>query len=445
MMRVKAKFSLWACALSLSCGGARSEDVPDVPESAYAGDAGDAGGAGDASTSPPEPFEPIEAIVPFASPSVERRLGFGRHPLAATAHGAVFALTSGDPTNARARLTLVDVDLRGATKSAVSTLVSEDAALAANPVVGVLPDGRVVVAWNERDGEGASLMLGLVVEGRVVSRLRVGAEGEARDADLWVRGSDVDLLFVDDLAPTGPDVGLASFTASSDAEGAEDGWIARAPLRIIADAEGAESNPILADRAMAWTERTLDRTRLVVRDGDVEWRTDAFVDGPTTSRPALLALDTDEHSRWLAVFVVARTDEDDDVLGHELRAVVLDPRQPGLVESRALELEGVVDPRDPSLARVGAVLHLAFGTADDVLRCALAIDERVDEPHARCIAAPTSIPQAAAHRLGAQRLPELLAVPLADGVHLLAAWDDHARTFGTAVAPLDVAYTVFSR
>ncbi len=442
--------------VSTRCGdGVRGADEEcDEGAASLDPDAGDAGDAVEAGIAPRRLCSSTcrvmdaLALAPLvdAGPSpASRTLGLGRHPLAG--FGGAFAVAFVEPDATPTRVSLTTFDAHGVASDHVAPFgAGSSTVLAANPVLGAFDDGTYAAAWTDFDGDGDELGIALrVVDPAAPSstmplHANVTTAFSQYDPDLLVVGAQVVVAWVDDSnAITGPDVKVRTFDRHL------------VPMRgesAIASTTASEADvalaPFAGTWAIAWKSASAGLESLGVKTGSTQWQTETYLPGPSTSRPALAQLDA---THLLLVFASASPDDVDagTTGGYEIRAAVLDTAAPGAVTSLAAPPTpggSAADRRDPNLVVAGGKMFLAWrslGVSGDPQGDESWLKEIGWTGSALTLTATEVVwARLAEHRLGDQRHPALLGVPIPGGEALVGAWDDLGKTFGVGEGNGDV-------
>ena len=387
-----------------------------------------------------EPPEEEEAPIPTPEGRV---LGTGRHPSAATEEAlAVGFVEHGDDVRVRVQL----LDVWGNLEALLDVSDGAFPVSAANPVVAALPDGRFAVAFNDfsvphgltvtmrsLDPEGPAL--GALVQ---VPQTSLGAQ---YDPDIVVVGNEVILAWTDTSdALEGPHVMARRFDTSLQPLGDE---------MVLGGSPLPEGNVVLApfgeSWAAAWREAQVDGSEeVVVFFGGARWDIAVDLPGPSTDKPALVALD-DEH-----LFVGFTVGTDPLEIG-----VANTPRLYGAVVDTVgdtVQLLGAIEPLEapyagsglealslgqsqPDVAAVGERFFVTW-TSEGLLGDAggqhLWLKELVwdDVSEELSLAQPEiSLARWEEHTSGDQARPALAPTPLIPEGALLVAWEDYGVNF----------------
>ncbi len=441
-----------AIPVSIRCGdGVRGSDE-ECDEGTVSGDGGDATVSSRALCTDACRVVDLLAVAPSivdAGPSpAARTLGLGRHPLAGSGGGGgSFAVAFVEPDASPVRVSLTAFDAHGVASDRVTSFsVGSTAVLAANPVLGALDDGTYVVAWTDFDGDGDELGIAMRIvdpaspSSTVPLHANTTTSFSQYDPDVLVLGSQVVVAWVDDSsATTGSDVKVRTFDRHLTPTSAE---------QPVATTTASEADialaPFAGSWAIAWKSASGGLESLVVKAGTTQWQTEAYLPGPSTSRPAVTQLDA---THLLAVFAAARPDTSDAGVssGYEIRAALFDMAAPGVVTSVVVPVTSGAsadDRRDPNLVVVSGRLFIAWRAA------AIAGDKDGDELWVKEVVwtggglplstAEFLLPRSVEHRLGDQRHSALLSVPIPGGEALVGAWDDLGKTFGLSDGNGDV-------
>ena len=386
------------------------------------------------------------------TPKVTRRLGEGRHPVAADGSGfaVAFVETHAGPTVG------VRVFDAGGVPGVIATIAKDASTTeSAHPAVAALPGDGFAVVWSDSgaDGDGRGIAVRTVsAAGALGAKLRVNATTSfnQRDADLIWTGTELVAAWVDEskIATSGLDLKLTTLSASGNPQGGE---------QVLAGTSAHESQVALAafngSWAAAWRVKSGTTESIAVKtagpggsaSGGASFTVNDASPGPSSDKPALVALDA---TRLLLVF-----SEDGGAFGTpKLRGAVLDLGSPGTTSSFAIPplvapyaTDSTLSQSEPALARVGARVFLSWRSG------AVSADAKAEELWLKEITWTTSagvtldlakqeiaLPRQSAHRADDQRRVALAATPLWPGGALAAAWDDYGRTFGSIEGTPDV-------
>jgi hypothetical protein len=441
--------------VSLRCGdGIRDPVTEECDDGLGDGDAGADAVAVDTSTDPLADrrsctsdchVRDLLAVAPptgDAGPSPHARmLGNGRHPLAGDARGFAVAFIEPDSIPPRVALTTFDSVGRGS-DVVVPFSGGSTPALAAHPVIASSGDGRFYAAWNDFDGDGDELGIAIRVVDpsapsstapRHANSLTAFSQFDADILAGFDSSGQVVIAWVDDSsAATGPDVRARLFDRLLLPIGGE---------IAVATTTSSEADIALApfggSWAIAWKSASAGLESTVVKAGALQWQTESYLPGPSTSRPAINAIDA---THLLLVFAA-----DDGTGEYRIRIATLDAAAPGAVTSRSIDVAAGAsanDRREPNVVQLGGhtfVTWRAAGVSGDAAADELWIKEiswtgtAIDLGHSEM-----RLPRRADHRPGDQRRPALAALPLTSGGALVAAWDDLGKTFGLTEGNGDV-------
>jgi hypothetical protein len=377
-----------------------------------------------------------------AGPSpAARTLGIGRHPLAGGNDG--FAVAFVEPDLSPMRVSLTAFDANGTPSDVVVPVSTGTTALHdSNPVLGAVGDGRYYAAWTDFDGDGDEQGVAIRIVDPVTSGLTAVRHANSitvfsqHDPDL-LAGFDttgsVVIAWVDDSsAAAGPDVRARLFDRN---------LLALGPELVIASTAASEADVALApfhgSWAVAWKSASAGLESMHVKTGALEWHTEDYLAGPSTSRPAIAELDA---THLLLVFA-----GDDGAGGYEVRGAVLDTAAAGAVTSFSIAAStgaSASDRRDPNVIVVGSRFYVAW-RAEGVPG-----EARQDELWLKAVTWSGSalgttnpeipLPRWPSHRAGDQRHPALAGMPIVGGDALIGAWDDLGKTFGLSEGNGDV-------
>jgi|GEM_PF-1963644 len=438
--------------------------------------------------------------VPLAqnSAAASRHLGSGRHPLSLgvttddAGRRGVGALVwteaaevDVDPGVSGSAPRVVAQVLDGHGNPSTRVVVADAAStaavggnplLAANPVSAVLPDGSIIVAYNDLNGDGSELGVGLRQLTSGPSTWSVGPLdfvnqtflGAQQDPDLIWTGTELIAAWVDLSNPsTAPDVRLRRYGEGLTSLGGEETLAgSAAPEGGVALTPWSRTSGSSVEHTYAavWREALPSGTEALV-----VWHDEATVrivppaplmPGAELDRPAMAPLDANH----LAVAFSVGTDPQLSGVANVFRVqLAVVNVTTGLVVSQQTlaatagdtkrnqtqpALVAVVNPATGSLP-TGQVF-LAFRT-DGALGAANGEDlwlQRLDwNGTALSLALPaTPLPRTSAAPLDHdpldQRTPVLASLPVPGGAALGIAWEDFGQTFGAAQARPDIALQV---
>ncbi|MCA9593471.1 MAG: hypothetical protein KC776_09180 [Myxococcales bacterium] len=378
-------------------------------------------------------------------PKVSRRVGLGRHPVAAndSGYGVAFVETQQTP----ARVGLRAFGAQGVPGATVT--VADDASTidTANPVVAALPGGKLAVAWTDLNADGSGLGIALRTFDPATSqlgalvRVNTTTTGSQRDVDLIWTGSELVAAWVDDskLPAAGSDIIARALSANG------------APIsdeQPLAASTKSESKialaPFGASFAGAWRVASPTAETIEARAGNTSWTVAAGMPAASDDGPALVALDS---THLLLVF------SHDGATTSKVSAAVLDSASPGSTASFDItplvapySTDSTLGQSQPNVARVGDRVFVSW-RSDAVLADVNAEDLWLKEiswsSSGGSITLDLSKPEIAlprwsAHLKDDQRYPGLAATPLLPGGALVAAWDDYGRGFGSVEGTPDV-------
>jgi hypothetical protein len=368
--------------------------------------------------------------------TMRRKLGKGRHPIAAGASGSAVAFVDYLLTPPDINLKLLDSD--GAPVPGILTIGSGLNQLSdADPVVAALPGGKYAAAWTDVNADGSDRGVAF----RIVDPAAPpsGPPGHANAAtaqnqeapDIVWTGSEIVVAWQDASTASGTnffDIRARRFSAEGTPLGTED----------VAVTSVRESLPVLArfgsGWAAAWRAASGANEAIGARAGSAVWSVGPFANGPAGERPALVELDA---TRLLVVFSETTFAGSQSV--PRVRGALLDAQAPGSVERFAIEplvTEYAALPQyEPNVVRVGDRIYVAWRGAGlntwssgDVWLKAVSWSGATSTLDLSEVEIPLT--REPANRAGAQYRPALAASPLCPEGALVTAWDDHGRVFG---------------
>jgi hypothetical protein len=395
-----------------------------------------------------------EVTVPPGS-RVTRRLGRGRHPLAANENRWAIGLTEQiTPAEQQIRVAIHSDSGTPVTDAVVST--GTWVADRADPVVAVLGNGDVVTAYTEFGGDGDGL-------GVALRRLRAGQTtpdsvtwasspsfASQYDADILALFDRILVAYTDEYdAVSGPDITLREFGLDLKPIGN-----ARA-LGATGDVEGRVALAKLGSSwGAAWRRSAADGSEAIdVYDAatGTQWSVGPHMPADGDDTPALVALDS---TRRLLLYVrdAAPSASNQIAMTGQLYFAVLSTAQPGTPISNApVALTSSpytnyvnLASRRPSLVNAGSDVFIAWSTAQRTADPSFANGEEVWFERVTptlngtgatfAYAGESPLPRWSAGRLGDQRVPAItLLGPGTNqpGGALVSAWEDFGETLGT--------------
>jgi hypothetical protein len=386
------------------------------------------------------------AVVPVqpppAKPPKGRRLGDGRHPVAAGIPGSAVAFVD-ESTFALGLSIFGPTGTRTATLASISPQASS--LQAANPVVAALSCGGYAVAWTDigADGDEQGIAIATVDDtGTTVSPVAHANKSTAfsqHDPDILRIPSGVVVAWVDESDPaTSPDL---RYIVLSDAltPGGE------SVLSATGDSEGNISlSSFSGSWAAAWRAGQGDTEAVVVRSMGATpntWTVDMLTPGPADDRPALLELDPTH----LFVFFTEGYDPDGSGVpnGSLARGRVLTTGSTTPVACDPPPF-GMLDVSHPAAVSSGTRNYLAWRSSaepgmvagEDTWLAEITWDASSPCP---VFLPAIPLPRVASHANGDQRHPALAASPLYPGGAISAAWEDFGGTLAGA-GSVDVAF-----
>jgi hypothetical protein len=389
-------------------------------------------------------------LSPDVRPPPGRYLGEGRHTVAASSDGFAVVFVEPEPSPA---IRLRHFGAKGEPGATITVSSGSSPVLFANPVVAALPGSRFAVAWTDFSSDGDELGIGARIVTVSQGSLALGALTFANagrdfsqlDADILWTGSELVVAWVDLAdAATAPDLRLRRFSATFVGSSSQD--------ETLAATASSETNVALSRFGSSWAAAFRSATGgseiIRARAGTIEWSVGPFLPAPADDHPALAELDS---GHLLLVFTEGTDPGSTGVANTpRLRAAILDVAAPGLTASfeltpaRAATAAPSVALSHPNLVRGSdGRLYIAWRSSS------LPGDPAGEELwlHAGTWSAANSeltleaeiaLPRAAAHSVGDQRFPALVAAPLWPSGALATAWTDFGRTFGGQSGAPDV-------
>jgi cysteine-rich repeat protein len=368
--------------------------------------------------------------------TMRRKLGKGRHPIAAGASGSAVAFVDYLSTPPDINLKLLDPV--GAPLPGILTIGAGLNQLSdADPVVAALPGGKYAAAWTDVNADGSDRGVAF----RIVDPAAPpsGPPGHANAAtaqnqeapDIVWTGSEIVVAWQDASTASGTnffDIRARRFSVAGTPLGTED----------VAVTSVRESLPALAGFgsgwAAAWRTASGVNEAIGARAGSAVWSVGPFANGPAGERPALVELDA---TRLLVVFSETTFAGSQSV--PRVRGALLDTQAPGLVERFAIEPlvseYSALPQYEPNVVRVGDRIYVAWRGAGlstwssgDVWLKEVSWSGATSTLDLSEVEIPLT--REPANRAGAQYRPALAASPLCPQGALVTAWDDHGRVFG---------------
>ena len=365
-----------------------------------------------------------------------RRLGFGRHVVAAQRTGIAVSFVETESSKTSVKLSLLD---RFGRRHGTPTDVSGDAMPPddADPVVASLPSGAWAVAFADLVGGSLDIALRrLDGEGEITARAVANAitSGAQHSPDLlWVDG-EVHVAWTDALA-----VKVRTFSADFEPTASEARLFEGDFVSHVALAEHQGKRAAAARRQVGSLER-ID----VLANGAV-WQTAPFVPGAASERPALLSLG---EGQLLLAFTEGTDPETSGTPNvFRLAIAVLDSNEPGETSHFSLPLllepwasDESIAQRRPALARVGTRLFIAWETETPDAKQRLFLQELDWDASSKTLTARPETPlRADAPSAGPERAPAFAATPLFPQGALAIAWEEvHAD----GVAAPDIMFSL---
>src|SRR5512133_529434 len=395
-------------------------------------------------------------VTPPGGKRIQRNLGRGRHPVAASAER--FAVSLVETANAQERV--VRVAQFTANGTPINDVVLSDGTWIADhsdPVVAFLGQGDAITAFTEfgGDGDGLGIALRRLRAGQTqadpVQWASVPSFAAQYDADILALSDRILVAYTDEYdAVTGPDITLREF----DLELKPKGTIA---LGNSSDVEGRVGLAKLGESwGAAWRRAAADGSEYVeVYDAasNAHWSVGPHTAAHSDDIPALVAVDA---THRVAIYTRSASTDQAYPIG-KLYFALLDTTQPGVVLANGIiptsaaysDYVGLA-MRTPSAVQSGNSLILAWTSAQ---RSAEPLANGEEAWFERITASVVGnelqltmggelpIPRFAAGRFGDQRSPALALIqPGAShpSGSLVAAWDDYGETLGTDSAEPDV-------
>lgn len=377
-------------------------------------------------------------------PPLGRRLGEGRHPLAADPQGLAVALV--DVSGPAPAIQLARFAPGGSSLGGPVVVAEQLPLWDPHPVVAPLPLGHIV-AWTAPDDDHLGVWMRQVPPGEAPLpdpvRVNLAQDFGQSDPDVLWDGQQLVVAWVDasDL-DTGYDLHFRTFDANLSPTSGEQ------KLAATLDAEAHVAlAPFQGSWAAAWRALSGGLERIQVRAGASSWSVGPFLPGPASDRPSLAQLDPDH---LLLVFSegVAAELENAPPSSRVVAAVLsldatgeLSPEQVTWVAPLAQGSEGL-SQQQPHVLRVGTELWLAWRSEarpGDALAEELWLKplgwtppEGTSLGELELSAEELPLPRQAVHRPGDQRLPALAGFSLGDQPFLALAWEDLGRVFAPA-------------
>jgi hypothetical protein len=379
-----------------------------------------------------------------------RTLGEGRHPIAASASGAI-GVVFVEPDVTPLRLSLTTFSAAGAASDTFVPISNGSTPLfMSNPVVAAVTAGKYAVAYTDFNGDGDELGIALRLVDPTVAPTGTPSHANATtifsqyDPDLIATSSGLVAAWVDDSdGSTGPKVKYRTFAFDLTPTSME------LPLAAMST-QASEGDVALAPWgtgwAAAWTSGDAGVETLEIVSGATRWTIGPYLPGPVAAHPGLAELD----ATHLVVVYAEGTDPMDTGVanGSKVRIAVLDASSPTMVNP--LDLPSTfsmgLSQDQPNALRVGGQIFVAWRTeaplgsapgganAEELWLKQLPWNGMNLDLNAIELPLPRSSP----HRLGDQRLPALVAGPLGTGQQLLTAFDNLGKTFGSTEGNGDV-------
>lgn len=377
-------------------------------------------------------------------PPLGRRLGEGRHPLAADPQGLAVALV--DVSGLAPAVQLARFAPGGSSLGGPVVVAEQLPLWDPHPVVAPLPQGHVV-AWTAPDDDHLGVWMRRVPPGEAPLpdpvRVNLAQDFGQSDPDVLWDGQQLVVAWVDasDL-DTGYDLHFRTFDANLSPTSGEQ------KLAATLDAEAHVAlAPFQGSWAAAWRSLSGGLERIQVRAGASSWSVGPFLPGPASDRPSLAQLDPDH---LLLVFSEGVTAEPENAppSSRVVAAVLsldatgeLSPEQVTWVAPLAQGSEGL-SQQQPHALRVGTELWLAWRSEarpGDALAEELwlkplgwTLPEGTSSGGLELSAEELPLPRQAVHQPGDQRLPALAGFSLGDQPFLALAWEDLGRVFAPA-------------
>jgi cysteine-rich repeat protein len=385
-------------------------------------------------------FIPAIAAKPLdaGAPST-RRLGHGRHPIAASADGQ-FAIASLERAQGALRVVVSRYTAGGAPIGTVLPLaMGGNAVDEADPVLTSLSPGTYAVAWSDLNGDGDELGVGIrLVNAQGASSAAFANATTASNQyapDVLYSGNRIVVAWTDESDPTtAPDLRIRTFDSTLAPTSIE------MTLAASADAEGDVALTTFGSGyAAAWRSSSGDAETVHVRtESGGEWTFALAAAGPAGNRPALASVD----STHLAVVYAEGTAASNGGAGggSRLKAAVIDTTSTGPAVPFDIPSVGAnADQDEPTIARLDGAILMGWR------ELAATGDANGDEVFAKSVAigaagaldwSASAVPlqRWSEHRRGDQRIPALAAA----GAAGVAAWEDYAGTIGAAEWDADI-------
>jgi cysteine-rich repeat protein len=375
-----------------------------------------------------------------------RRLGLGRHTVAASASG--FAVVFMDASTDDDAVMLRAFDANGVPGALIT--VANDASVLdqADPVVADLPAGKYAVAYADLNADGSLQGVALRIVDPATSvvgplvRVNSPTALSQRDPEIIWTGSELVVAYLDEgNLPTKGDVKVRRFDANGSPKGGA------TALAATADIEGkAALAPFAGDYAIAWMAVGSNTNTLFAQAGAVSWSIALSLAGDGESQPSLVELDA---THLLVTFVEGTGTS----LTPHLRGAILDTTAPG--SATPFDIAPLVEPyasdatlsqTQPALVRVGDRLFVAWKSENLTLTfeaSELWLKEMTWSASGGTLTVDLSLPEIQlprtyAHVGGHQDYPALAATPLIPGGALATAWQDWGQGFGSIEGKPDV-------
>jgi cysteine-rich repeat protein len=383
---------------------------------------------------------PIQLPDSGLPPKERRKLGLGRHPIAAGDSG--FATVFVDYSDQPPDVLLKGFSAKGVPLAGIVTLASGQNQISdADPVVAALPNGKYAATWTDINADGDLRGVALrIVDPATGSSGALGhanssTAGSQQTPDIVWTGADLVVVWTEHTPSMGTDFGnirLRRFSSSGYPLGVEE---------TIANTGASEAQPVLETFGGSWVAAwrysnpaPLEYMGVKTASGTT-WTVGPYQSASVQERPALVELDS---THLLAVFAAKSSVAGKDEL--RLFGTVLDTSLPGpttatfAIEPLAMGVE-LYDQTRPATARVGDRIYLAWrsGSAGGLTHPELWLKELVWSSAATSLDLSNEeipLPRSAAHGDGFQETPALAAAPLWPQGALAAAWHDDGRVFG---------------
>jgi cysteine-rich repeat protein len=401
-------------------------------------------------------------VAPAGSHRTLHELGRGRHPVAANGNRFAVAVieqvTPGEQAVEVVQYDDIGVPI-GSSEMSLGTWVADQP----DPVVAVLNNGDVLMAFTEFGGDGDGL-------GIATRRLRAGQTkpdavtwasvpnfAAQYDPDILALSDRIILAYTDEFdAVTGPDITLRELnldlTQKSSMSLADTGDVeGRVALAKLGDSWGA-----------AWRRELADGTETVdVYDAasGTRWSIGPHSASDADDQPALMSLDA---TRRLVLYVRDAAPPGNQIaMTGQLYLAVVDTAHPGspISDNPVAITNNYVNysslsQRRPALQTLGSDAYMAwstgprtnnpaFGNGEEVWyqRVSPAISSTPSSTPTFGLNGEQTIPRWTSELLGDQRAPALaLLGPSANqpGGALISAWEDYGETLGTESAEPEV-------